>query len=80
MPQELESMAVFSPARRTRRSRSSMGSLSTVAANIRSSSPAAVTGPPSRRTIWAASICSNSSLLHSPRSSPWIGLSAPSTS
>ncbi len=57
-----------------------MGSLSTVAANIRSSSPSATTGPPSRRTIWAASIRSNSSSLNSPRSSPWIGLSSPATS
>ena len=57
-----------------------MGSLSTVAANILSSSPSAATGRPSRRTIWPASIRSNSSSLHSPRSSTWIGLSSPATS
>ncbi len=54
-----------------------MGWLSTVAANIRSSRPAAGTGVPSRRTICAASTCSNSASVHSPRSSAWIGLASP---
>ena len=44
-----------------------------LAANMRCSSPSAVTTPPSVRSNRAASICSNSAPEHSPRSSAWTG-------
>ena len=46
-------------------------------ANIRVSRPSATTWTPSRRAIREASNRSNSSVVHSPRSSAWIGLASP---
>ena len=49
----------------------------TEAANILVSNPSGSTCPPSLLTSIEASRCSNSPLLHSPRSRAWTGLPSP---
>ena len=77
MPHELDSSPVRRPAARIASTASCMGAASVDPANIRVSSPWATSGTPLRRAIREASNCSNSSTVHSPRSSAWTGLVSP---